>query len=259
MAPLADLQQAFAEAVLDTPDAGAAFVAGGAALARERVAIYRNTIFANYRKALSATYPVVRRLAGAPSFNAAVAAFVRAHPSTSGDLNVYGGAFGDFLAGHAPVAELLPYLADVARLEWAIDEAHRASDAVFAPQDILAALAAAPLDRLPALRLRLEPSCRLVVSAHPILRIWRSHQTDDASEARVAFGEGADRLLVRRDAHGVSVERLEPGEHAWLAALAAGSSLGGAIGAAQEADRGFDLGTALQAHIGAGTIMAVDR
>ena len=52
-----------------------------------------------------ATYPVVLRLVGAPFFNAAVDAFVHAHPSTSGDLNVYGDAFGDFLAGYPHAGE----------------------------------------------------------------------------------------------------------------------------------------------------------
>ena len=75
-----------------------------------------------------ATYRVVRELVGAPFFDAAVDAFVRAHPSTGGDLNVYGGEFADFLAAY-PHARDLPYLPDVARLEWALDEAHRAADA----------------------------------------------------------------------------------------------------------------------------------
>ncbi len=64
-------------------------------------------------------------------------------------------------------------------------------------------------------------------------------------------------LLIRRDAHGISVERLPLGDHAWLVALAAGASLGAAIEAAQDADATFDLGAALRAHVLAGTISAV--
>src|SRR5207253_290805 len=131
------------------------FVAGDATLAAERIAIYRSTIQANYRKALAATYPVVMRLTGAPFFHAAVDAYAVAMPSASGDLNVYGDRFGEFLAHYAPAANL-PYLADVARLEWAIDEASRAPDAAREPGAVIAALSAARADRLPALRLRLE-------------------------------------------------------------------------------------------------------
>ena len=81
--------------------------------------------------------------------------FVRGHASTSGDLNVYGDEFGEFLADY-PHAANLPYLADVARLEWAIDEAQRAIDRPREPEAVLAALSALPPDHLTAARLTLE-------------------------------------------------------------------------------------------------------
>ena len=43
-------------------------------------------------------------------------------------VNRYGGDFAVFLTGYAPARELV-YLADVARLEWAIDQANIAADA----------------------------------------------------------------------------------------------------------------------------------
>src|SRR5207244_11506881 len=138
--------------------------------------IYRRTIFAHYHNALSSTYPAVKRLTGAPFLHAAADSFAQAQPSQSGDLNIYGGSLGEFLATYPPAADL-PYLADVARLEWAIDEAHRAAEGTCTPETVLAALAVAPPARLPALRLRLEPSCRLVASPFPILRIWRTNQS----------------------------------------------------------------------------------
>ena len=107
----------------------------------ERIGIYRRTIATNYRNALGATYPVVRRLVGTPFFDAAVDAYVEAHPSRSGDLNEYGATFGEFLGGYEPASDL-PYLPDVARLEWAIDEANRAADSLASPDDVLRELAA---------------------------------------------------------------------------------------------------------------------
>lgn len=253
MPSLRELQQAFARAVFAAPGDVAPFAAGGQVLAAERIGIYRNTIFANYRKALSATFPVVKRLVGAPLFNAAVGAYVRACPSVCGDLNVYGDGFGDFLSGHAPFSDL-PYVPDVARLEWAIDEAQRAPDAERAPHAVLEAFSAVPPERLPALRLQLEPSCRFVSSAYPILRIWNAHQPDHAGDTSVDLDERPDALLIRRDVHGVSLERLAAGEHAWLAALLSGATLGAAIDAAQSADAAFDLGAVLRTHLAAGTI-----
>ena len=175
-----------------------------------------------------------------------------------GDLNVYGDRFGPFLAAYPPALEL-PYLPDVARLEWAIDEAHRATDASPRPDAVLAALSAVASDRLPGARLRLAPHCRLVASDHPILRIWQVNQPGFDGDDRVALdGASADRLLVRRDANdAVSVERLPAGDFAWLAALAGDATFAAAIDAATASRGEFDLGAALRAHIGDGTIAAV--
>lgn len=257
MPSLRELQQGFADAVLGPPDAPPAFDVSPPRTGAERIAIYRTALLANYRRALSASYPVVKRLTGAPFFHATVDAFARAHPSTSGDLNIYGDTFAGFLADYAPAADL-PYLPDVARLEWAIDEAQRAADAARAPGAVLAALSVAPAGRLPSLELSLEPSCRLVASAYPILRIWQVNQPDHEGDDRVTLDEGGDTLLIRRDADGVSLQRLAAGEFAWLVALAEGASLGTAIDDAQAADPNFDLGVALRAHVAAGTIAAVE-
>ena len=80
------------------------------------------------------------------------------------------------------------------------------------------------------------------------------NQDGYAGNPRVSLDAGADRLLVRREREGVTIERLAAGEHAWLATLAAGWSLGEAIEAAQDADASFDLGTTLRARIADGTI-----
>ena len=254
MPSLSEIQRALADAVLSNGTAD--FVAGSPAHAREHIAIYRRTVFANYRKALGASYPVVKRLTGAAFFHAAVDAFVVARPSRSGDLNVYGDDFGDFLAAYPPASEL-PYLADVARLEWSIDEAQRAGDSSCVPEDVLEALAAVSPERLPSLRLALDPSCRLLESRHPIFRIWQTNQTGYADDDRVSLDEGGDRLLVRRGADGVSIERLDRGDYAWLAALRAGRTLGAAIESAPRADPAFDLATTLRTHIATGTLVAV--
>jgi len=295
MPSLRELQQAFAEAVLapaGTPPAFAITGPAGAsdgvepgriaadaepADAADRVGIYRNAVFANYRNALRASLPVVLRLVGEPFFHAAVDAFVRAHPSVSGDLNVYGDLFGDFLAGYPHAADL-PYLADVARLEWAVDEAQRAADVLPAPDQVLAALAATAPERLPALRVRLDPSCRLVASEFPVLHIWQVNQPrgvdqprrtyqprrvddDPASpeedDNRVSLDEGGDLLVVRRGSEGVTLERVGAGEHAFLAALAAQTPLGVALDLALQVDAAFDLGAALRSNIGNGTITTV--
>jgi hypothetical protein len=251
MPSLRDLQERFAAAVL-AADGTAPALADGR-FGTDRIGIYRRTIRTNYRNALGATYPVVRSVVGARFFDGAVDAYVGAHPSRSGDLNEYGATFGEFLGAYEP-ASRLPYLPDVARLEWAIDEASRAADSSASPDDVLRALAALPPERLSALRLRMAPSCRLIASSFPVLRVWHVNQRDHVGDLRVDFDAMPDRLRVRREPFGVALERIAAGDFAWLSALSARSDLAAAVAAAQHADAKFDLGTALHRFIGDGTI-----
>lgn len=254
MLSLRELQQGFVAAVLDG-DEGAIAVTP-AADAAERIAIYRRAVFANYRNALRATYPAVARTVGPALFDDVADAFVRAHPSRCGDLNVYGAELGDFLARH-PCVATWPFLPDLARLEWAIDEAGRAADVVRDPSTVLATLAAMEPARLPAVRLTLHPSCRIVVSRHAVLRRWRRTQSADEEESGAAADDRLEIALVRRDERGIPLERLDPGDGAWLSALADGATLGAALDAALTVDAGFDLQAALAARIAAGTVTGV--
>jgi Putative DNA-binding domain len=199
---------------------------------------------------------VVRRLVDTPFFHGAVDAYVEAYPSRSGDLNEYGAGFGDFLESYDP-ASGLPYLPDVARLEWAIDESHRAADSNVSRDDVLRALAAIPAEDLPALRLRMDPSCRLLASSYPVLSIWQVNQPDHRGDMLVDLEAGPDRLRIRREPDVVALERIGGAEYAWLAALMAGVALAAAIERAQAAEATFDLGTVLHRFIGDGTIAGV--
>jgi hypothetical protein len=256
MPSLRELQQEFAGALFDAEAAAATFAVAGDIGVAARIAIYRNNVFGNYRNALAATYPVVRRLTGGPFFDAAVDAYALANPSRTGDLNVYGDTFGDFLEGYSPAA-CVPYLPDVARLEWAIDEVGRAGEPQQSPDAVLAALATVAPDRLPAVRMALAPTCRLVASTYPIRRIWQVNQPDRAEVEPVALDAGGDVLLVRRETDGIAILRLGAGEGAWLAALARGAELGNAIDVAMSVDPDFDFAKVLHVHLAAGAIAEV--
>lgn len=246
MPSLSDLQRGFVAATVfgDRTALSGLGIAEGSMTAAARVAVYRNNVLSNYRKALAATFPVVQALVGRAFFGAAVEAFVRAHPSTRGDINRYGGDLPRFLAGYPPARDL-PYLPDVARLEWAIDQATIAADV---PALDLDALAAVPQDKLQELRLRLHPSARLLRSPYPILSIWRANQPGHEDE-RVDLGEGGDALLVARGAIGIAVQRLAPADHTFLRGLAADLVLADALDRALAVDAAFDLREALRSHV----------
>lgn len=235
--------------------AGFARAIDGTDPAEPGIEIYRNNVRANYRNAMAATYGVVREVVGTAFFNAAVDHYAEAHPSTSGDLNAFGDRFGEFLAGYSPAHEL-PYLPDLARLEWALDEVARAAEAAGTPEALLASLAD-PARPVPERRVQLNPACRLLASDHPVLRIWAWHQVPEADRTPIDL-EGAESILVRRDEHGPRAERLEAAEWAWLSALGRGSRLGEAVDAALDRDPAFDLGPALGRRLLDRTIAGLD-
>ena len=99
MPSLSELQRGFAAAIIfgDRSVMRGLGIVGDSIDPADRIAIYRNNVLANYRKALAATYPVVQALVGRAFFGAAVEVFVRAHPSRRGDINRYGGELAEFL------------------------------------------------------------------------------------------------------------------------------------------------------------------
>ena len=178
MSSLRELQLKFVATLLDPAgNYAAAQVIDNAIPARERIGFYRNNVVSNFRETLRAVYPVIERLVGAPFFELASDRYMRVHPCASGDLNRYGEHFADYVETWPP-ARGLPYLADVARLEWRVEESFHAAD-----HDSLrlSDLAAVPSDRRELLTFELHPSCRLLVSAYPIHRIWQVNQIGRAS------------------------------------------------------------------------------
>ena len=212
MSALAGLQREFARAIEHGDDGVARRVRGTRAAAR--VAFYRAGVRAQHRDALAATYPVVRRLVGDEFFGEMARRYALAHPSRSGDLALFGDRFGEFLAADRDAAAL-PYLADMARLEWACHESFHAPDAP--ALDAIALAAVEPRSR-GLVRLALHPSVRLVDSAHPVAAIREANQPDrDGTPAR---REGPDRVLVHRHRGGVRVRCVaDEGEWGLLLAL----------------------------------------
>lgn len=242
MPELIQLQSAFAAALRDrerTPFLGS-WLQGDDAHAERRVAIYRANMVAAADKALSAAYPVIRQVVGPEFFHGLAREYQRGTPSTSGDLHEFGAAFDVFLARFDHVQDM-PWLPDLARLEWA---AHRAYGAADAPPWDPASLATVDPDAQPAIRFRWTPGLAVVASTRPIVRVWTIHQPGYAGEFSVAW-DLAETALVFRDGFAVGVTACSAGEAAFVAASMAGATLNDAAGSALRQDPLFDLGALL--------------
>src|SRR5215469_18152462 len=170
MPTLCELQRDIAHGLIARGGAAAAHVIADGLAPAARLAIYRNTVIASLTTALRLSYPAVHRLVGAAFFDSAAHLFLAARPPRGACLDDYDPGFADFLAGFAPAAAI-PYLAGVARLDWAVNRALHAPDADGLDPASLAAIATAGEPRL---RFVPHPSVGLVRAEHPVDAIWRA-------------------------------------------------------------------------------------
>jgi len=235
---LNELQAAMRAGILGEPaEALLAQIDGHGLAPATRLQIHRNNILTGLTEALRTSFPAVARLVGDRFFDFAADRFIHGAPPRDPRLADYGAEFPAFLAGFEP-ARMLPYLSDVARLEWAVNLAYNAPDeAPLAP----ATLVDLAPDAYPRLRLGLHSSCRLVRSRFPIKRIWLANRPGAEPQDAIDLAEGGAALLVMRREFEVALIEIEPAEHDFLAALQAGETIERACTFALETDAAFDL------------------
>lgn len=239
MSMLRELQLRFA-AALDGGDEGADDIAAGQGLgARQRLSIYRNNVLVGRLRALETAYPVTRALVGDDFFGAAAREYAVAAPSRSGNMNDYGAEFATFIAAFRGAA-VLPWLQDVARLEWALQRAGTAADA---PTLDRAALADVPAVEQPCLRFALHPSAQLLELEWPALAIWRA-QRDGTLDAMAEIERCRQWLLVlRRDE--IEIEPITPAVFRLLEQFMKGATIADAAAAALALEPALDLARTL--------------
>lgn len=246
MHSLRNLQQRFAESLFDEQSRGfTEQIRANGIGATGRLRVYRNNVFASLTSALTACYPVVQRLVGEDFFNFVARRYVREYPSRSGNLHDYGSHFAEFLDG-LPNATELPYLAEVAQLEWAYQYVYHAAEPRAMDVDEMSRL---PPDRYGALRFDLHPASQLLTTKYPVLRIWQINQPDYEGNDLVSLDEGGDYLLVIRRNYEIEIERLSAGEFVLLRELAHRRTVCYACEHALAMQPDLDLTARLRSHV----------
>ncbi len=230
MSSLLELQRTMRTALLAGSDTPLSAMIGGASDPASRLRIYRNNVLGNLTGALRLTFPAVERLVGADFFAAAAARFISAAPPTGADLYEYGAAFPGFLATFEP-AQNIAYLPDVARLEWAVNQALHA---VFAPALTADALFDVPEQQQAGLRFAAHPSLSLLVLTHPAKAIWEAVLTEDAelrasSLAAIDISMAGNVLAVLHGADGLAFIELSRTAYEFACALTDGQCLADAL------------------------------
>ncbi len=239
MLTLRELQSGFCQSVTgDVADEILHLVVGDGLDPLARLSIYRNNVVTRLTETLSAAYPVVCRLVDHRFFAYAAERFLRDYLPTNGCLHEYGADFPSFLEAFPPAAEP-KYLADVARLEWAV---HCVRHGTAHTPVSIAALAGIKGD--PSLfKLRLAPTVRFVSSPYAVDRIWVAHQEDQIWEELLLGSAGAQ--LQINGMNGLSMVNLARSAWEFRARLSRGEGLGTAVEAAMAASSDFDAPAAI--------------
>jgi hypothetical protein len=249
MSGLRELQSEVMQALLNGADDAQRYVVAGRLAPARRLDVYRNNFYENLGAALAAVYPTVAELVGGDFFRFMARRYVRDHPPRTGNLHDFGGELAAFLQDFEPAAEL-PYLADVARLEWAWHRVfHTEAAEVVDAQRALAVVGSLSEEARARVRFRWQPAAALVKSTYPVVTLWEWHQRPEEERGGIDMNGAGEAAVIRQSAGEVWVHRLTPAEHAVLAGLCRGDALEAAVTQGVEIDPEIDIAAFLSRHL----------
>lgn len=234
MSELTRFQDAFAEALAGDFAPLAAWTRGDAA--ETRFSVYRNTVAKGCADAVAAQFPAVLRVVGEDWLRQAAVIFAREHPPARPSLHAYGEAFPDWLSAFPPAADM-PWLACLARIDWAWTVACFAADAEALGPAAFASLSSEALERQVA---GLHPAARLLWFEDGTPSLWVALQAEDPP-AEAALASEPEGLLLTRPGLEVGHLLLSRGAYAFLQACRIGESLAMAAQAALAAEPDLPL------------------
>jgi hypothetical protein len=220
---LAALQTAYRDYLLTGESAKLApAIVADAFDAAERLAIYRNNFLISLCEALKANFPVTLQLVGGHFFEQAARRFVLARPPQRPCLFEYGAGFPAYLRD-LPQLTSLPYVAEMARFEFARITVYNAPAEQHISSDTLGGL---PPDQLEALLIRRVRHAQIVTVHAPVLELWTSHQRPDPDLSGIDMRGRPHALLVCRPERMLTVRELDPPAAQFLSAAESETRLG---------------------------------
>jgi len=220
MLSLAEFQFTLAADLLDGGMRTAYLLPGDPALVREALRIHRNTVMSGLTNALRISYPTVAWLTGEDFFDQAALEFCSKYPPRGACLSDYGGGFAEFLEGYAP-AGCLPYLADVARFDLAIERCANAGypAPIFLTLDLQTAI-------------EIDGSLITLAVEYPVDQLRDAYDDGDPDGLEcLDMSPAAQNFAIWRDRDGTSVRQLTAPAATFLGAVLRGEKADAALAA----------------------------
>jgi hypothetical protein len=188
----------------------------------QRLSIYHGMYPLRMVEALESDYGALAHLLGPEAFSELVGRYVTAHPSRSYTLNRLGDHLPGFIASSSGIRRQA-FCADLARLEHAIAQVFDADESPVLQADAIAAVG----ERAASARVHPVAAFRLLAFKYPVNAYLQSVRDDEHDHPRLAAK--ATWVSVFRRNFVVRRLDLSRDQHALLAALAAGETIGAAV------------------------------
>jgi hypothetical protein len=186
-----------------------------------RLAVYTQGYPARIAESLREAFPATAHILGDGSFASLTERYLAQVPAAQRNLNYVGSALPELLKSD-PLADELPFLPDLARLEWAVTQCFHGDPAD--PLDT-SQCATWSMDDWASARIGFQPHMDLVCSAWPLSDLREARHTD-RPDIDVDLVDRSDHVLVYRDGFEVVEESVDETEATAIQQLRAGGDLG---------------------------------
>ncbi len=163
--------------------------------AEQRFGIYKGSVHGILTQALATMFPVCEALVGEEFFSKMCDLFINEYPPKTSYFSEYGADLPHFLSTFEHVKDI-PYITDIARLEWARQTVWHAQDDQDTDFSSLATLDEAQQSEV---IFQLSKNMHLIESDYRIDELWFAHQEDSEIVIKDIDINQAIKLIIRKD------------------------------------------------------------
>ncbi len=216
---LAEYQECLSKALFSTKSdlvwTRDTIVPAGKLNTEEALEVYRSNTHGACINTLKQIFPICMKVLGVVFFTALAKNYVQKYPSKNSDLNTYGSRFSEFINSqkiYQNIARDLPYLKELALLEWDLHAVYYVEDD---ENFDWSSLQTKSVEEQLKLKPILSHSLRLLNMQFPVDKIWFANKTDEASTI-TEYETSPYHLVISRYDYRAAVKRITVKEYVLL-------------------------------------------
>lgn len=215
---LNQLQQSLKQEITSSHGASVLpFITEGRMSAQERVGIYSDAYGTRLFEALKTDFEATCKVLGEEDFYDLTLSYLKEFPSISTSIEEVGVKLPEFIGKH-PLGIKIPYMQELATLEWNLVESFYADDLPPFDQTSLNTLSSSVWGEV---KLTLDTSIKLLSTSWPILTVWETKKSFIIPEIKPALSF----YLIHRHNYNVQVRAINEIEYHALSMVQEGHSV----------------------------------